>query len=179
MHRLFVALRPPPPMRVQLVGLMGGGSGLRWQGDEQLHLTLRFIGEVDHHQAEDIAAALGSIHAPPVTFALRGAGLLDRRGVPDTLWAGVTPHDGLRLLAERIGQALRRVGVPIESRAFLPHITVARLSRHAGPIDDILARWSSLASSPVTVAHFGLYESSLGGEGARYEAIARYPLAST
>ena len=66
MHRLFVALRPPPAIRARLLAAMGGVPGARWQDDDQLHLTLRFIGEVDRPVAEDIAAALGTIHAPPL-----------------------------------------------------------------------------------------------------------------
>ena len=67
MHRLFVAIRPPAEIRRALTALMGGVAGARWQDDDQLHLTLRFIGEVDHHRAEDIAAALGGLHASAVT----------------------------------------------------------------------------------------------------------------
>ncbi|MBL0915966.1 MAG: RNA 2',3'-cyclic phosphodiesterase, partial [Sphingopyxis sp.] len=66
-HRLFVALRPPHSIRLALIAAMHGISGARWQDDEQLHLTLRFIGEVDHHRAADIAAALGSPYAPSYT----------------------------------------------------------------------------------------------------------------
>src|SRR3546814_1491418 len=62
MHRLFVALEPPAAVRHQLLDLMGGIANARWQTEAQLHLTLRFIGEVDRHRAEDVAAALGGIH---------------------------------------------------------------------------------------------------------------------
>ena len=78
-HRLFVALRPPRPIRQQLLAAMHGISGARWQDDEQLHLTLRFIGEVDHHRAEDIAAALGSLYAPAIEARI------------ETLRAGAAP----------------------------------------------------------------------------------------
>ena len=61
MHRLFVALEPPAAIRHQLLDLMGGIANARWQTEAQLHLTLRFIGEVDRHRAEDVAAALGRI----------------------------------------------------------------------------------------------------------------------
>ena len=57
MHRLFVALRLPPTTRSLLLAAMGGISGARWQSEDQLHLTLRFIGEVDRHLARDVHAA--------------------------------------------------------------------------------------------------------------------------
>ena len=109
---------------------MGGGQGLRWQSDDQLHLTLRFVGEVDRHQAEDVAAALGQVRHPPVGFALAGVGTFDRRGQVDNLWAGVTPHEPLRSLHKRIDRALASAGIAPEGRAYLPHITLARVGRH-------------------------------------------------
>src|SRR3546814_17164475 len=92
-HRLFVALRPPRPARDILRAAMHGISGARWQSDEQLHLTLRFIGEVDHHQAEDIAAALGALYAPPAVARIAGVGLFERQGRAHMVWAGVEPHE--------------------------------------------------------------------------------------
>jgi len=74
MHRLFVAIRPPQPIRQALLSLMGSVANARWQNDEQLHLTLRFIGEVDRHQAEDIAAILGSVHHPALEIGLEQVG---------------------------------------------------------------------------------------------------------
>ena len=63
MRRLFVAIRPPAPIRALLLDAMGGIGGARWQSDDQLHLTLRFIGEVDRHLAGDIHAALDRAYA--------------------------------------------------------------------------------------------------------------------
>ena len=73
MHRLFVAIRPPQPVRDLLIDAMDDSPDFRWQDDEQLHLTLRFIGEVDRPIADDIAAALTRIHAEK--FELRIAGV--------------------------------------------------------------------------------------------------------
>src|SRR3546814_9956827 len=79
-HRLFVALRPPRPVRTALIAAMHGIAAARWQSDEQLHLTLRFIGEVDRHRAEDVAAALGALHAPAVEARIAGVGVFERQG---------------------------------------------------------------------------------------------------
>ena len=92
MYRLFVALRPPRPMRTALLATMGGLERARWQSDEQLHLTLRFIGEVDRHQASDVAAALGGVHHPAFTLKLDGYGWFDQKGRIDALWASVAPR---------------------------------------------------------------------------------------
>ncbi|WP_380878289.1 RNA 2',3'-cyclic phosphodiesterase [Sphingomonas sp. DBB INV C78] len=176
MHRLFVALRPPRIMREALLATMGGVPGARWQDDEQLHLTLRFIGEVDRHMAEDVAAALGSVHHPRFALALNGIGQFDRAGRLDALWAGVTPHDQVTALHNKVDQALSRIGIAPDTRAFLPHITIARFSRKATPIDPLLSHFAGLGGEPQEMKDFCLYESHLGSEGAAYEIVARYPL---
>ncbi|MDT7530959.1 RNA 2',3'-cyclic phosphodiesterase [Sphingopyxis sp. SE2] len=176
-HRLFVALRPPRAIREMLISAMHGVSGARWQSEEQLHLTLRFIGEVDRHRAEDIAAALGAIYAPAVTARIAGVDLFERQGRPHMLWAGVEPHEPLGALHRKVDQLLARVGVAPETRAFLPHITLARLNRGSGPVAPFLALNSDLASPPFEFGHVTLYESEMGHGGSRYHPVARYPLA--
>lgn len=176
MYRLFVALRPPAAIRAQLLALMGGIAGARWQDDDQLHLTLRFVGEVDRHVATDVAAALGSVRHPPFELAVSGVGTFDRKGRIDTLWAGVRPHDAVAALHRRIDQAMVRAGLEPEPRAFQPHITLARFTRGAGDLSGFATLHGGLSSEPFPVTHFGLYESTLGGEGARYELVERYAL---
>jgi RNA 2',3'-cyclic 3'-phosphodiesterase len=182
MIRLFAALRPPSAVRDALADLMDGVPGARWQDDEQLHLTLRFIGEVDERQADDLAAALAGIAAPAPTMALSGVGSFGDRGRPHSLWAGVAPRDPLTHLHRKVDQACVRAGVAPERRAFLPHITVARLSRGLGERDAIeawLARHAGLASQPFTCPHLVLYQSILGRSGAQYEPVLRWPLGSS
>ena len=175
MHRLFVAIRPPEPIRKRLLGVMGGVQNARWQDDEQLHLTLRFIGEVDRHQAEDIAATLGSVRQSPFEIALFGVGSFGKRG-KGALWAGVAPQDELKLLHKKVDQACLRVGIAPDNRAYHPHITLARLGRNAGPVEPFIERWAGLSSDVFPVDSFCLYESRLGSEGASYTIVERYPL---
>ncbi|MDR7058239.1 MULTISPECIES: RNA 2',3'-cyclic phosphodiesterase [unclassified Sphingopyxis] len=175
-HRLFVALRPPRPVRDILLAAMHGIAGARWQNDEQLHLTLRFIGEVDRHMAEDIAAALGALHAPRVTARIAGVDLFERQGRPHMIWAGVEPHDPLAALHRKVDQRLARVGIAPETRAFVPHVTLARLNRNSGPVAPFLALSGDLASPAFEFGHVTLYESELGHGGSRYHPVARYPL---
>jgi RNA 2',3'-cyclic 3'-phosphodiesterase len=176
MHRLFVAIRPPEAIRERLLDLMEGVKGARWQDEEQLHLTLRFVGEVDRHQADDIAAALGTIRHPPFEIAMSGIGSFDRRGQPVTLWAGVSPHEPLKSLHKKVDQAVQRAGVEPDHRSYLPHITLARLNRSTGPIAPILESASGLSSQRFTVDSFALYESDLSPQGAIYSVVERYSL---
>lgn len=176
MHRLFVALRPPRAIRERLLGLAGGVPGARWQDDDQLHLTLRFIGEAGTHAAEDVAAALGSVRHAPLELRLDGCGMFDSRGRPNALWAGVAPREPLAALHRKVDQAIVRAGLEPERRAYLPHITLARMSGSAGPVDRWLAEHAALSSEPFAIDAMILFESRLGHGGASYEPVERYPL---
>ncbi|PZN96054.1 MAG: RNA 2',3'-cyclic phosphodiesterase [Alphaproteobacteria bacterium] len=172
MIRLFVALELPPSVRDGLLAAMGGVAGARWQTDAQLHLTLRFIGEVDRHQARDIAAALGSVHIVPFKLALGDIGTFDRRGRIDTLWVGAKPQGEVAALARRVDQALVRVGVPPQTRAFVPHVTVARFGRDIGPLGGFPL--APLSTAAFDVAGFALWESRMGRDGSEYTVVERY-----
>jgi len=176
MIRLFVGLRLPAPIRAQLLALGGGIPGARWQDDGQLHITLRFIGDVDERAAEDAALALSAVHWPPVEIAIEGVGTFDKRGRIHTVWAGIRPREALAGLHRKIDQALVRAGQEPERRAYLPHVTLARMNSPAEAADRFLEAHAGLASPAFTLDHFYLFESSLGHEGARYEAVERYRL---
>jgi RNA 2',3'-cyclic 3'-phosphodiesterase len=175
MHRLFVAVRPPENIREQLLDLMEGVPDLRWQADEQLHLTLRFIGEVARPVAEDIAASLERIRFERFSLQLDGAGKFEKhRG--GALWAGVRPKDPLKALNGKVERACQAAGLAAEQRAFHPHITLARWRGRAPGVDRFLERHGGLGSESWQVREFILYESRLGQGGAHYEAVERYGL---
>lgn len=176
MHRLFVALRPPSDIRELLFDAMDGIGGAQWQDDEQLHLTLRYIGKVERRVAEDVAVALESVRSAPVTLAISGVGSFADRGRSDAVWAGVAPRDGVTALHKKIDAALVRIGLAPEGRAYQPHITLARLGKGAEPVDRFLTEQAMLRSVPFTLEHFLLFESHIGNGGATYEAVARYPM---
>ncbi len=161
-----------------MLTMMHGISGARWRTEDQLHLTLRYIGDVDRHQANDIAAILSAISSAPITLALEGLGHFDRKGVMDQLWAGVTPKDRVTSLHKKIDQAMVRLGLPPEGRAYVPHITMARFNRAGADISAFASLHSGLKSPEFICDHFTLYESHLGHKAAFYEAIAHYPLSN-
>ena len=175
MHRLFVAIRPPATIREQLLDLMEGIADLRWQQDEQLHLTLRFIGEVERPVAEDLAAALGLIRFGQYCLSLDGVGRFEKHR-HGALWAGVKPRDQLQALNAKVERACQSAGLAPERRAFHPHITLARWKGRAPGLDRFLALHGSLRSDPWEVSEFILYESRLGRNGAHYEPVGTYPL---
>ena len=175
MHRLFVAIRPPETVREQLLDLMEGMPGMRWQEDDQLHLTLRFVGEVERPVAEDLAAALQHIRFDRFPIALDGVGKFERHRT-GALWAGLRPKDQLKGLNAKVERACQSAGLEPERRAFLPHITLARWKGKAQRLDAWLERHGGLSSDLWEVAEFILYESNLGRDGAHYEAQERYSL---
>src|SRR5438874_11395350 len=125
MHRLFVAIRPPEPIRDLLIDAMDDSPDFRWQDDEQLHLTLRFVGEVERPVAEDLADALGRIRAPHFAARIAGIGRFEQRN-SGALWAGVEPKAPLAALAAKVERACVAAGLDPERRAFHPPITPAR-----------------------------------------------------
>jgi RNA 2',3'-cyclic 3'-phosphodiesterase len=104
MHRLFVAIRPPEPIRDLLIDAMDDSPELRWVSDGNLHLTLRFIGEVERPMAEDVAAALGSIRFPSFDLRIGGLGRFEQR-TGGAIWAAVEPRKPVADLASKVDRA--------------------------------------------------------------------------
>ena len=178
MHRLFVALRPPEPIRDMLIDAMDDSPALRWVADEQLHLTLRFIGEVERPTADDILTALEQIRFPAFSLRIRGVGRFEQRN-GGALWAGIEPRLPVAELASKVERACVAAGLEPERRAFHPHITLARWNRrNAAAVEAFERRNSSLASEPFPVDEFILFESRLSRHGAHYEEVASYRLRS-
>ena len=176
MIRLFVALELPQPVRMRLAMLGGGVPGAKWQGEDQIHLTLRFIGEVDEHVAHDIDDALASVRSPAFKLELIGVGTFGGRD-PHALWAGVRPNEALFHLHRKIETALQRIGLPPESRKFAPHVSLAKLKR---PPRDKLAEFiqqhALFASGAIPIGQFVLYSSQLGSGGSVYRIERTYEL---
>src|SRR5947208_13221697 len=158
MHRLFVGIRPPEHIRDLLIDAMDDSADFRWQDEEQLHLTLRFVGEVDRPIANDLAAALGGIRAEPFELRIAGVGRFEQRN-SGALWAGVEPKAPVAALAAKIERVCQQTGLEPERRAFHPHITLARWKgRRTREVQDLLERRGSLASEPFGVTEFTLFE---------------------
>src|SRR5690242_12842739 len=104
MHRLFVAIRPTEQIRDLLIDAMDDSADFRWQDDEQLHLTLRFVGEVERPVADDLAAELGRIHAEAFELRIKGTGRFEQRN-SGALWAGVEPKAPVAALAAKVERA--------------------------------------------------------------------------
>ena len=176
MHRLFVAIRPPQEVLDLLIDAMDDSPALRWVGEDNLHLTLRFIGEVERPLGDDIAAALGRVRSPRFELRITGVGKFEQKN-GGALWAAVEPKEPVAALAAKIERALQQAGLEPERRAFMPHITLARWNRrNAEAVEAFLRRNGDLASEPIEIDRFILFESRLSRHGPHYEEVASYAL---
>ena len=176
MIRLFVALEIPRPIRERLVLLQGGVPGARWLTSEQLHQTLRLIGDVQESMAADIDDALSTIRAPAFMLELAGVGEFGGK-IPRAIWAGVRPSEGLMHLQRKIETAMQRLGLEAEERKYTPHVTLARLKNTLpAKVMEFLTHQALFASGPFRVDHFALFSSQLGSSGAAYHVEREYPL---
>lgn len=188
MIRLFTALGLPDDLRRRLAALQGGIDGARWVAPHNLHITLRFVGEVPEDRARDIAAALDGIRTGGFPVTVSGAGRFGSGARTRALWAGVERTDALVALHEKIDRALIGIGLPPEGRKYTPHVTLARFSggqsggrnrsrdASAGRVLQWLEAQGGFFVPPFEVREFILYESHLGRNGADYVPLASFPL---
>ncbi|KOX16975.1 RNA 2',3'-cyclic phosphodiesterase [Nocardiopsis sp. NRRL B-16309] len=169
--RLFVALVPPEETLDALRAAVGRGRrhtpGLRWSRPGDWHITLVFLGEVDGEDLAELSAALGAeagAHAP-FEIAVRGWGRFPRDRVRSSvLWAGVTGNTGaLDSLALGLRAAARSVGIPVDTRPYVPHVTVAR-SRRPRDLADTVHALGLLRTRPWSAREVHLVESRPGAD---------------
>ncbi len=177
MIRLFAALVPPPAFADRLADLADELPG-NPQPAEALHLTLAFFGEIDLARAEDLHAALQAVAAPGFDWRVEGLGAFgaDR---PRALYAAVPPEPALSRLQAKVAHAARAAGVMVQSRRFVPHVTLSRIRPGdvgAAEAARALAAHAALRAGPVAARAFHLIRSDLGRHGPAYEAVADYPL---
>ena len=177
MIRLFVAVDLPEDVCDRLAGLCAGLPGVRWVEPQNLHLTLRFIGEVEEPQFPEIDSALSAIRSPAFSLAMDGVSYFGDRRRARALWAGVRPCDELSALQSKTESALARTGLEPETRKFHPHVTLARLKgMKANRLASYLEAHGAFFTEEFSIREFALYSSHLGRNAASYVREAGYPL---
>ena len=175
--RLFVAIDLAFPLRQALSRLAGGLPGARWIPPENYHLTLRFLGEMPGHRAEELDMALAALRGRGFSLQLGGVGVQEKAGRSVALWAGVERNPALEHLQAKVETAVQRIGFEPERRRFSPHVTLARLD---GAPSAKLVEWlqaHALArAEPMPVRHFTLFSSRLGKDQAVYTPEVEYDL---
>jgi RNA 2',3'-cyclic 3'-phosphodiesterase len=181
--RLFVAVDIPEDVRSALAALAtrlrAACPKARWVRTEGLHVTLKFIGEISDSKVSEIKSALGSVapHAP-IEIRFRGVGFFPNARRPRVFWAGVEAGPELAPLALAVEDTLHPLAIARETRAFSPHLTLARFDPPR-PVEELLAAIETcgpLEFGNATASEFHLYQSVLKRGGAEYTRLATFPL---
>jgi 2'-5' RNA ligase len=148
---------------------------VKWVRPENIHLSLKFLGDVDESRENELRSALhraaGSHSERPLALQITGFGVFPDYRRPHVLWAGVTPDPPLELLQHSVEQAFEPLGFPSEARAFRPHVTLGRASRDARP-RDFAGLETELEQirfdQTVSISELDLMQSTLRPEGSVY-----------
>ncbi|BAT20029.1 RNA 2',3'-cyclic phosphodiesterase [Asaia bogorensis] len=175
--RLFTALDLASEHKRLLSSLRRPIAGVTWHPPETYHLTLRFIGDIrSRPMMEELDHTLAAITTTPVQIEPSGVGIATQ-GTRSRLWAGVAPSSSLMTLQGKIDTALRRCGLALEKKRFMPHITLGVFDGDPGA--EVI-RWiqgnNLMRGKPVMTEHFVLFRSHRGGDTPHYETCAEYAL---
>ena len=177
-ERLFIALTLPDPVRAVLAHTAEPLPNVTWTRPEQLHVTLRFLGDVSEEQIEPMIARLAAVQVAPFILPVEGVGTFPPNRPPRVLWIGVgSGHPRLFQLRQRIDDALLASGLQLDLRTFHPHVTLARATESAAkPIAHWLHTHRDFAAPPFRVESFDLYSSDLQPSGAVHTLKHCFPL---
>jgi len=184
--RLFVALDIPEDIRHALAAtirtLRAACPDARWARTDGLHVTLKFIGDISGEKLEAIKSALASVRAAaPSTLQFRGVGFFPDMRHPRVLWAGIEAGPELAALARDVENSLAPLGIARETRAFSPHLTLARFDRARGlaALHDAIEAAGPLEFGATSAKEFHLYQSVLKRGGAEYTRLATFSFAGS
>ncbi|MGD9785511.1 MAG: RNA 2',3'-cyclic phosphodiesterase [Hyphomicrobiaceae bacterium] len=176
MPRLFAGIELPEDIQERLTDLEAPLPGVRWIEADNLHITLRFAGDVDKRQANDFVEMLAGIDVPAFEVTISGLGTFGGKE-PRALWAGIERCDQLDSLQRATERAARAAGLPPETRGFRPHITLARFNH---PRIEALARYlerhGGFRLPPFFVGRFVLFSSRPNIGGGPYVVEEAFPL---
>jgi len=187
--RLFVALEIPTAVRGNLASLIeelraadaaATKNKARWVRAENLHVTLKFIGNVDAGKLEAIRVVLGEVSAGgDVELRFRGVGFFPNEKRPRVLWAGIAASPNLAPLAAEIDARLEKLGIARETREYAPHLTLARFDP-PGISEKLRAAAQENAArefGAVRAGEFHLFESKTRPTGAEYTRLSSFSFA--
>jgi RNA 2',3'-cyclic 3'-phosphodiesterase len=179
MPRLFTAIEIPETVRMHLSLIRAPLAGAKWIGPENMHITLRFAGDIDGRSADELTDRLASISARPFVVTVQGVGAFGGRE-PKVLWAGVQAGAELDALARAHDRAARAVGLESEGRSFKPHVTLARMrGARQGAVARFLEENGDLRTPPFTATRCVLLSARPGTGGGPYVVEAEFPFEGT
>lgn len=177
--RLFFALPLPEGPRRALAALQSDVGKARWVPAEQLHVTMRFLGEVDEEAEARVVERVERARPswPAVRVAVRGLGVFGSPERPRVLWAALDPAGEVRRIAAELESCVRDAGLPPEERSFTAHVTLARLTRpDRRALRALLERQARFETEAFDVPALVLYQSTLTNTGAVHQARRSFAL---
>lgn len=176
MPRLFTGLEIPAMLRTRLSLIRSPLEGAKWIEADNMHITVRFVGDIDDRTADEFADLLADVNTGPITVTIKGVGAFGGRD-PRVLWAGVEAGPELEALYRANERAARAAGLPPDERDFKPHVTLARLRRaRSHEVARFLEENGDLRTEPFVVSRFVLLSARPGTGGGPYAVEAAYPL---
>ncbi len=177
MIRLFTAISVPDETVQELSGVTMDIQGVHWVANNQYHITLTFIGDVNVWMYRQIKTQLGMII--PEAFSIRGQGLdvfHNSQNQPHVLYAKVDVTEALQTLRDEIQDILFSMGVDCDTRAFVPHISLARLRPNAdmNSVNTLIQNYQEKSLKEFSVDNFALFSSRLSQKGAIHTQVASY-----
>lgn len=175
--RLFTAIDLPGNVERKLQQLQDLDLGIRWTPAETLHLTLRFIGEVNTQRKEELIAELSQIQEEAFDLTVEGLGYFPPRKFPRIIWAGIKENARLMNLQTKIERACRATGIDPEQRDFAPHITLGKVRDAAKKeVITFINQYKRFAIEDIPVKTFVLYKSQMDSEGAIHTPLQHFSL---
>ena len=176
--RLFAGILLPESLESFLAPLCCGLKGARWVDPDNLHVTLRFIGEVDPEAFHNIKASLRRVRSKSFSLQLKGTGVFPETKQAQVLWAGLSENPDLIHLQKKVEALLtRECGLTPDSKRYTPHVTLARVKRvHPEHLMPFLQSHGQVVSEAAPVRAFQLFSSLLSEEGSQYTCEESYPL---
>ena len=160
-------------LAIEIGRLRGVAGDVAWVAEANLHVTLKFLGQIDDARVEPIAEAIRAVAArtPPFDLEVRGLGAFPTPGRPRVVWVGLEPAAPLAALAAEVDRMLGALGVARETRPFAAHVTLGRVreNRRNPALAGALARSADCGRLPV--ARLSLMRSQLHPRGARYTEL--------
>jgi 2'-5' RNA ligase len=183
--RTFVAVELPPEVVQALTTvqekLRGCGAKVKWVEPRNLHLTMKFLGDVDYEKVPEISAAIAQCvsDAPPLMVRVRGLGTFPPgRRAPRVVWVALEGAlERLEKTADRLNESLVRFGVPYEKRRFSPHITIGRVksSQGAHRLVEAIEACGQAEFGEVEIDELAFMMSELTGKGPVYTVLSKVP----
>ena len=193
--RIFVALEIPAAVRSRIAAFIEGirefAPQARWAQPGSLHVTLKFVGEKQPAEVEEIKRSLAEVKSESFEITFQGCGFFPTAKTARVFWVGIKESTPLAALANSVDEACGRAGVMREEREFNPHLTLARAGRSGAPhrmrsdrknlafekLREQLATTQTMEFGTMKACEFILYQSKLSPKGAHYTGLARFPLA--